>query len=376
MEVAVDGGFHMLNRRLLKNLDITLVVSVLLLLGISLIVISSATHVTTATEDPYWYLQRQSIFTVVNILLIVFILSFDYHTFAKYAGVLYWFSVISLLAVRLVGQTALGAQRWIQIGPITLQPSEFAKIIIIITLAKMLENRKLETLKDLLPVALHVGIPFALILVQPDLGTSLVFIAITVGMVFMAGIRTKLFVGIIASGLAVLPIFWQFLHDYQKKRLLVFIDPNIDPLGSGYHIIQSKIAIGSGMLFGKGLFNGSQSQLDFLPENHTDFIFAVIGEELGFIGAALILLMYFVVVYRGIKIAGEARDDYGTLLATGVTSMLLFHILVNVGMTAGIMPVTGIPLPFMSYGVSALTKNMVGIGILLNVYMRRQKIMF
>jgi rod shape determining protein RodA len=376
MEVAVDGGFHMLNRRLLKNLDITLVVSVLLLLGISLIVISSATHVTTATEDPYWFLQRQSIFTVVNILLIVFILSFDYHTFAKYAGVLYWFSVISLLAVRLVGQTALGAQRWIQIGPITLQPSEFAKIIIIITLAKMLENRKLETLKDLLPVALHVGIPFALILVQPDLGTSLVFIAITVGMVFMAGIRTKLFVGIIASGLAVLPIFWQFLHDYQKKRLLVFIDPNIDPLGSGYHIIQSKIAIGSGMLFGKGLFNGSQSQLDFLPENHTDFIFAVIGEELGFIGAALILLMYFVVVYRGIKIAGEARDDYGTLLATGVTSMLLFHILVNVGMTAGIMPVTGIPLPFMSYGVSALTKNMVGIGILLNVYMRRQKIMF
>jgi rod shape determining protein RodA len=375
-EVAVDGGSHMLNRRLLKNLDITLVVTVLLLLGISLIVISSATHVTTATEDPYWFLQRQSIFTVVNILLIVFILSFDYHTFAKYAGVLYWFSVISLLAVRFVGQTALGAQRWIQIGPISLQPSEFAKIIIIITLAKMLENRKLETLKDLLPVALHVGIPFVLILLQPDLGTSLVFIAITIGMVFMAGIRTRLFVGLIASGLAILPIFWQFLHDYQKKRLLVFIDPNIDPLGSGYHIIQSKIAIGSGMLFGKGLFNGSQSQLDFLPENHTDFIFAVIGEELGFIGAALILLMYFVVVYRGIKIAGEARDDYGTLLATGVTSMLLFHILVNIGMTAGIMPVTGIPLPLMSYGVSALTKNMVGIGILLNVYMRRQKIMF
>lgn len=366
----------MLNRRMLKNLDFTLIIAVMLLLAISLVIISSATHVTTATEDPYWYLERQATFTVINILLVIFLLTFEYNVLAKYANVLYWISVISLLAVRFVGESALGAQRWIQIGPVNLQPSEFAKIIIIITLAKMLENRKLETLKDLVPVALHVGLPFILILLQPDLGTSLVFIAITVGMLFMAGIRTRLLMGIFGAGLAVLPIFWHFLHDYQKKRLMVFIDPNIDPLGSGYHIIQSKIAIGSGMLLGKGLFGGTQSQLNFLPENHTDFIFAVIGEELGFVGAAIILLIYFVVVYRGIKIAGEARDDFGTLLATGVTSMLLFHILVNVGMTAGIMPVTGIPLPFMSYGVSALTKSMVGVAILLNVYMRRQKIMF
>lgn len=366
----------MLNRRMLKNLDFTMIIAVLILLTTSLIIISSATHVTTATEDPYWYLQRQAIFTVVNILLVVFLLTVDYNSLAKYAGVLYWVSVGSLLAVRFFGQTALGAQRWIQLGPINLQPSEFAKIIIIITLAKMLEKRRLDSLKDLMPVALHVGFPFLLILLQPDLGTSLVFIAITIGMLFMAGIRMKLLLGIFAAGAAVMPIFWQFLHDYQKKRLLVFIDPNIDPLGSGYHIIQSKIAIGSGMLLGKGLFSGTQSQLNFLPENHTDFIFAVIGEELGFVGAAIILALYFIIVYRGIKIAGEARDNFGTLLATGVTSMLLFHILVNVGMTAGIMPVTGIPLPFMSYGVSALTKNMVGIAILLNVYMRRQKIMF
>lgn len=366
----------MLNRRMLKNLDYTLIFAVMSLLLISLVIISSATHVTTATEEPYYYLERQAVFTVVNGLLIFFLLTVDYNALAKYANVLYWISVISLLAVRFVGQTALGAQRWIQIGPVTLQPSEFAKIIIIVTLAKMLENRKLETLKDLVPVALHVGLPFILILLQPDLGTSLVFIAITLGMVYMAGIRTGLLAGIFGAGLAVLPIFWHFMHDYQKKRLLVFIDPNIDPLGSGYHIIQSKIAIGSGMLFGKGLFAGTQSQLNFLPENHTDFIFAVIGEELGFVGAVIILLLYFLVIYRGIKIAGEARDNFGTLLATGVTSMLLFHVLVNVGMTAGIMPVTGIPLPFMSYGVSALTKSMVGVAILLNVHMRRQKIMF
>lgn len=366
----------MLNQRMLRNLDFTLIAAVLLLLTVSLVIISSATHVTTATEEPYWYLQRQATFTVINIVLVIFLLTVDYNTLAKYANVLYWFSVVSLLAVRFAGETALGAQRWIQIGPVSLQPSEFAKIIIIITLAKLLENRRLETLRDLIPVALHVGFPFVLILLQPDLGTSLVFIAITIGMLFMAGIRTKLLLGIFGAGLAILPVFWRFLHDYQKKRLLVFIDPNIDPLGSGYHIIQSKIAIGSGMLFGKGLFGGTQSQLNFLPENHTDFIFAVIGEELGFVGAAIILLIYFVVVYRGIKIAGEARDNFGTLLATGVTSMFLFHILVNVGMTAGIMPVTGIPLPFMSYGVSALTKSMVGVAILLNVYMRRQKIMF
>lgn len=366
----------MLNRRMLKNLDFKLIAAVIVLLIISLVIISSATHVTTATSEPYWYLQRQATFTIINILLIIFLLTFEYNSLAKYANILYWISIVSLLAVRFAGETALGAQRWIQIGPVTIQPSEFAKIIIIITLAKMLENRKLETLKDLIPVALHVGFPFILILLQPDLGTSLVFIAITIGMLFMAGIRLPLLMGVICAGLAAIPVFWQFLHDYQKKRLLVFIDPNIDPLGSGYHIIQSKIAIGSGMLFGKGLFSGTQSQLNFLPENHTDFIFAVIGEELGFVGALIILMIYFLIVYRGIKIAGEARDNFGMLLASGVTSMLLFHILVNVGMTAGIMPVTGIPLPFMSYGVSALTKNMIGVAILLNVYMRRQKIMF
>ena len=159
-------------------------------------------------------------------------------------------------------------------------------------------------------------------------------------------------------------------------RLTVFLDPNVDPLGSGYHIIQSKIAIGSGMLTGKGLFNGTQSQLNFLPENHTDFIFAVIGEEVGFIGSLLVLFLYFIMLYRGLKIAGAARDNFGTLVAAGITSMMAFHVLVNVGMTAGIMPVTGIPLPLMSYGVSALTTNMACLGLLLNIYKRRQKILF
>jgi rod shape determining protein RodA len=283
-----------------------------------------------------------------------------------------------LLAVMLVGQSALGAQRWISIGPISIQPSEFSKLIMIVSLATMLEDRvgKLNTLHDLLPVAAYVGVPFLLVLKQPDLGTSLVFMAIFLGMIFACGINLRLLGGFFAAGVAMMPILWHFLKDYQKMRIMVFMDPNVDPLGSGYHIIQSKIAIGSGMLFGKGLFEGTQSQLNFLPENHTDFIFAVVGEELGFIGVVLLLLLYLVVLWRGMKIAKDASDMFGRLLAVGITSMLAFHVLVNVGMTLGIMPVTGIPLPLMSYGVSSLTTNIMSIAILLNIQRRKQKLLF
>lgn len=368
----------MLNRRLLRNLDFIIIATVILLILISLVIIGSATHINTPGEERYWYVERQGLFAVFNIMIIFVILNFDYKILSKFANGLYGINLIMLLAVMFIGQSALGAQRWIQLGPISLQPSEFSKLIMIIALADMLDKRagKLNSFKDLIPIFLYVGVPFLLVLKQPDLGTSLVFLAILFGMLFIAGIKNKHLMIIFGAGAAFMPIFWHFLKDYQKMRLSVFLDPNVDPLGSGYHIIQSKIAIGSGMLFGKGLFGGTQSQLNFLPENHTDFIFAVIGEELGFIGAILILLLYFILLYRGVKIAGAAKDNFGTLLATGITSMLTFHVLVNVGMTAGIMPVTGIPLPLMSYGVSALTTNMVSIGILLNIYMRRQKIMF
>lgn len=368
----------MLNQRLLRNLDFVLIGVTALLVVISLIIIGSATHINNPSDDRYWYVQRQGIFTVLNILIIFLILNVDYKVLDRYASVLYWINLIMLLAVMFVGTSALGAQRWIQIGPVSIQPSEFSKIIMIICLAHVLESRigRLNTFRDILPVFIYVGVPFLLVLKQPDLGTSLVFLAILFGMIFIAGVSMRLLMIIFGAGIALLPVFWHFLKDYQKMRLTVFLDPSVDPLGSGYHIIQSKIAIGSGMLFGKGLFGGTQSQLNFLPENHTDFIFAVIGEELGFVGAAVILLLYLILLYRGVKIASQAKDNFGSLLATGITSMLAFHVLVNVGMTAGIMPVTGIPLPLMSYGVSALTTNMVSIGILLNIYMRRQKILF
>lgn len=366
------------DKKLLRKMDVKLLLAVAAIIIISLIVIGSATHVNTPSEERYWFVQRQGIFALINACIAIFLMNFDYKMLQRYGHKMYVFNLIMLLAVMFVGQSALGAQRWIQLGPVTLQPSEFSKIIMIVSLASLLQDKigKLNTLSDLIPVAAYVGVPFVLVMKQPDLGTSLVFMAIFFGMIFACGINLKLLAGIFGTGLACLPLLWHVLKDYQKMRIMVFLDPNVDPLGSGYHIIQSKIAIGSGMLFGKGLFEGTQSQLNFLPENHTDFIFAVVGEEWGFIGTLVLLLLYLVVLWRGIQIARQAQDNFGMLLAVGITSMLAFHVLVNVGMTAGIMPVTGIPLPFMSYGVSALTTNILAITILLNIYLRNQKLQF
>ena len=365
-------------KRLFRKIDFELLIAALAIVIYSIVIISSATHVNTPSEERFWFVQRQGLFAFINIILAIFFMNFDYRGLQQYGSRLYIFNLVMLLAVMLFGQTALGAQRWIQLGPISLQPSEFSKLIMIICLASVLEERigRLNSIHDLLPIAAYVGVPFLLVLKQPDLGTSLVFMAIFFGMIFVSGIKIRLLVGIFLAGLASTPILWHFMKDYQKMRIMVFLDPNVDPLGSGYHIIQSKIAIGSGMLFGKGLFEGTQSQLNFLPENHTDFIFAVVGEELGFVGAVVLLILYLIVMWRGIQIAREAVDMFGRLLAVGITSMLAFHVLVNVGMTTGIMPVTGIPLPLMSYGVSSLTTNIMAITILMNINFRQQKFLW
>lgn len=368
----------MFDNRLLRNFDFVLLAAVVLLNIISLVMITSATHASGLDGDGYWFVKRQAAFFVINILVVFFSLRFDYEQLERLALPLYFFNLIMLLAVMFVGQSALGAQRWIQIGPVTLQPSEFSKIIMIVVMAKIINDRKddFTSVWNAFPVAAFMFVPFLLVLKQPDLGTSLVFIAIVLAMLFIAGIPAKLYAYMGGAALLLAPVFWHMLKDYQKLRIMVFLDPEKDPYGSGYHIIQSKIAIGSGLLHGNGLFAGTQSQLNFLPENHTDFIFSVIGEELGFIGVAIVLLLYAVICYRGIKIAMEAKDDFGALLATGIVAMFVFHILVNVGMTTGIMPVTGIPLPFMSYGVSAMTTNMLCVGLLLNINMRRKTLFF
>ena len=367
-----------MDKKLIKRLDFTLIAVVILLNIISISAIGSATQAGASGSERYYYMQRQGIFFLINVILIALSLRVDYRNLANIAKGLYIFNIVILIAVMLVGKTALGAQRWIQIGPISIQPSEFSKIIMIVTFAAMLEYWKdnLQRMKDLLPIALFMIVPTALVMKQPDLGTSLVFFAISLGMLFVAGINVRILWGGFIGILAAMPLFWKLMHEYQRNRIRVFMNPELDPLGSGYHVIQSKIAIGSGMIFGKGFMQGSQSQLSFLPENHTDFIFAVVGEEFGLAGCLVVLLLYAILLYRCVRIAMTASDDFGCFIATGIVSMTIFHIFVNVGMTTGIMPVTGIPLPFMSYGVSALTINMMAVGLLLNIHARRQKIMF
>ena len=283
------------SKRLLRRIDFPLLLSAAAIVIYGLVIISSATHINTPGEERFWFVQRQGIFAIVNAVLAILFMNFDYRGLQQYGQKLYIFNLIMLVAVMLFGHAALGAQRWIQIGPISLQPSEFSKLIMIICMAAILEERmgRLNTIQDLIPISIYVGIPFLLVLKQPDLGTSLVFMAIFFGMVIACGMPWRIFSLIIVLGVAAMPVLWQFMKDYQKMRIMVFLDPNVDPLGSGYHIIQSKIAIGSGMLFGKGLFEGTQSQLNFLPENHTDFIFAVVGEELGFVGAVVFVLDSF-----------------------------------------------------------------------------------
>jgi len=364
--------------RFFRNFDFVLIGAVILLNAIGLLTIASATHMNSANGEIQWYAQRQAVFFVLGLAFIVFSLRFDYGQLENFSVPLYLLTLAMLLAVMFFGRAALGAQRWIQIGPVILQPSEFSKIIMIIVLAKLLNDRKdnLTGVLAALPVVGYVSLPFLLVLKQPDLGTSLVFLAITVVMLYVAGMPARFYGYLAGAALALAPVFWHLLKEYQKQRILVFFDPERDPYGSGYHIIQSKIAIGSGLLTGKGLFAGTQSQLNFLPENHTDFVFAVLGEEAGFVGVAVVLLLYAVVFYRGLRIAMEAKDDFGALLAMGIVAMLGFHVAVNIGMTVGIMPITGIPLPFMSYGISALTANMLCIGLLLNINMRRKKLAF
>ncbi len=363
-----------------RRIDSTLLLAILGLAVVCLSIIASATHANIAGRPgQYDYVFKQGIFWAGGLVIAGASIYFDYRKLYKIVPAIYVLNAVLLLIVKFAGTSALGAQRWIQLGPFTLQPSEFAKLIMIICLARLLSDRKKEfdTWKSLIPVVAIMFIPTILIFIQPDLGTSLVFAAITFGMLYICGLNLKLVKRAFIALVLVFPVIWFFvLHSYQKMRILVLLDPNVDPYGSGYHVIQSKISIGSGGFFGQGLFEGTQSQLNFLPENHTDFIFSVIGEELGFIGAVFVLLLYFILLYRTIMISRTANDSFGSLLACGIFSMWLFQVFINVGMTLGVMPVTGIPLPFMSYGGSALVMNLICAGILMNIYIRRKKLLF
>ena len=373
----------MRSRSTWKNIDILTVLIMLLISILSLFIIRSATKPLLPPGSQLYFVHRQMVWIIVGLIAIGVITAIPYDKFRLFSPYLYWGSVLLLTYVLVKGHSALGAQRWINVGPFQLQPSEFAKIAIVVTLATHLSQKpNLTRWRDLISPGLHVLLPMLLILKQPDLGTTLVFVAITAGMLFMAGASWWKLVLIFPGGLLTV-IVWVYLHyhfhipipmhQYQLNRLIVFLNPNKAPLGAGFNEIQSRIAVGSGGLLGTGVFTAHFNQLSFLPESYTDFIFAVVAEELGFVGSIALLFVYLLLLARGMYIANQAKDRYGQLLAVGVVSMFAFHVIESAGMVSGVMPVAGVPLPFMSYGGSAFLTDSAGIGILLNVYMRRRE---
>jgi rod shape determining protein RodA len=374
--------------RLLKHLDKLLVLAMLALITTGIVVISSAARGYIGTEGAAMgFVHRQIIAAVIGLVLMVIVMLFDYEEFARMTWVLYGLNVVLLLAVLAVGKATNGAQSWIGFGPVQLQPSELGKPILILTLAHQLSRmERIESIWQLIVPAGHVLPLLGLVLAQNDLGTALVYIVITAAMVYMAGFSGWKMT--LLGGTPIAAVFgWFYAHkhwgvsmwplqDHQIKRLETFVDPTADPTGAGYQVIQSKISIGSGGLFGRGLYHGTQNQLGFLPEQHTDFIFSVVGEELGFAGGTFVILLFLLLMWRCMAVAASAKDRYGALIATGVTAMIGFHVLENVGMTLGVMPMTGIPLPFISYGGSSMMANMIALGLVLNVGMRRQTLMF
>lgn len=366
-----------IDKKLVRNIDVPLVFTALALIFIGFITIASSLWIFNGGNPAR--LKIQIVAFVIGLIAVFIVMLFDYNTFGDFEIPIYVISIILLISVFIFGSKINGALSWIDIGPVMFQPSEVVKIGFILAFAKHLERKKdkLEHIFDVLPSLLYLAIPLALIYKQPDVGTILVFIFVAFFMMYAAGLSYKLIIFAFGSLIAILPVIWIFfLQNYQKNRILTFINPELDPSGSGYNVIQSKIAIGSGMFFGKGFFKGTQNLLGFIPERQTDFIFSVLGEEAGFVGSVLVVLLFVFLMYRIIFIAKAAKNDYGMIVCTGIMAMFLFHVLENIGMTIQLMPVTGIPLPFISYGGSSLLTNMVALGLVINIGMRRQVIRF
>ncbi|MBK1695668.1 rod shape-determining protein RodA [Rhodovibrio salinarum] len=318
--------------------------------------------------------QRHALRFGGGLVLLLTVAMFDIRFWFRWSYPIYVVGVLLLIAVEVMGTVGMGAQRWIQLGPLTLQPSEVMKVAIVMALARyfhgMAEEEIVRPTKLIGPLVL-VGLPTVLVLKQPDLGTSLILIMVSGVLFFAAGVRLWKFGVVAALGAAAVPVAWQFLHDYQKQRVLTFLNPESDPLGAGYHIMQSKIALGAGGMFGKGLLEGSQSHLNFLPEKQTDFIFTMLAEEFGLMGGVALLVLYALVILYGFAIALRARNQFGRLLAIGLTANLFLYVFINIAMVMGLIPVVGVPLPLVSYGGTAMLAIMISFGLVVSVYVHR-----
>ena len=315
---------------------------------------------------------------IVNFLIffpLMLCLSYvDLRIIFKYSYIFYFAILILLIGVTLFGHSAMGAKRWLSVGGIRLQPSEPAKIAMVLFLARYFHSLKAEDIgkiRYLIPAIIAIIIPALLIIKQPDLGTGVVLLAISGIIFFVSGVRLWKFGAVFAASVLSFPLIWTRLHDYQKKRIEVFLSPDQDPLGSGYNIIQSKIAIGSGGFWGKGLGEGTQSHLSFLPEHQTDFIFACLAEDLGFSGGAALIIIYSLIIYMSVSVAINAKNVFGKVLACGIISIFFCHICINIGMVSGLLPVVGIPLPLISYGGTMMGSILLGFGLILNVHVHQ-----
>ncbi|HHV26443.1 rod shape-determining protein RodA [Anaerosalibacter bizertensis] len=365
-----------LKKKFSKRFDFVLFTTVALLCLYGIIMVMSA----TASLNRPRLIKVQIIATILGLITIIILSLVDYKILGNFYIPIYIFCNLLLLAVLIfgTGDKDWGARSWLSIGGFAFQPAELAKIAVIISVAKMIDKNK-KTINQpfvLLKVLLFAGVPIGLIAIQPDFGTAVVFVFFVFVMLFAAGLKLRYFGYAIIIGIISLPILWFSFDGYQRKRILNFLDPEHDTSDSGYQAMQAKIAVGSGKLHGRGLFKGVQTQFGYIPEKHTDLIFAVIGEELGLIGGLILFALYFLMLYRLIKIAKETKDTFGSLMVVGIAAMLGIHIWENIGMTIGLMPITGIPLPFISYGGTFLLVNMICIGIALSVGMKKEGLKF
>jgi rod shape determining protein RodA len=361
-----------IDRRLVAHFEWPLLLITLLIAACGVLTIFSATYIEGRGMSPY--VIRQASWIGAGLVLMLITLSFDYRILDRYGLAVYVVVLVMLLLVPLIGVSGGGARRWLGVGPVTVQPSEFMKVALVIVLASLLHRwageRRLPLWRLLLGGAL-IAAPAYLVLAQPDLGTVIVLAVTAFAVILVAGLPLRfVLLALLVIGPA-LPFAWNHLKPYQKQRVISYINPQSDPLGAGYHARQSKIAIGSGMVYGKGYLRGTQNQLRFLPEHHTDFVFSVYAEEWGFMGGALLVALYLALLWRGAAIALRARDNLGALVAGGMTATIVLQAAMNLSMTTGLLPVVGITLPFLSYGGSSMLALMAAVGLTMNVSMRR-----
>ena len=370
-------------RRPIRHVDWFLLVLTMGLVVVGLFLLYSATHQTLAQDglDPFARVKKQAVTAVIGMVIVLVMVTFDYRFFKVYAGFIYAAVVLSLLLVRVPGlgsTDATGtAQRWFALAGFQITPSEFAKLAVIVMLGAVLSELRspIPTVQDVIRLLAIAALPLVLVFIQPDIGTSIVIVAIVAGMLVVAGTRAKHLIAISVTGLILILLAFQLhvIKDFQRERLTAFLDSQDVSADARYNLDQSLIAIGSGGLFGKGYLSGTQTNLDYVPEQHTDFIFTVVGEEFGFVGSLFVLLLFGLLLWRAIRIASLSKEPFGTYVAAGIAAMFAIQMFVNVGMVIGIMPITGIPLPFLSYGGSSMLASFLAIGMLESIHMRRFK---